>query len=122
MSDLASRNKALMRRVYEEMWNQARVEVAAEIFDRPEGVARFVSQFLISFPDLQHTIDEMIVEDDRIAVRFTSRGTHLGPWMRFAPTGKTIQYTGVTVAHIAAGRIIEHHTWWDKAGLMEQIE
>ncbi len=121
MSDVASRNKALMRRMYEEMWNQARAERAIEFFERPEGVARFVSQFLISFPDLQHAVEEMIVEDDRIAVRFTARGTHRGAWMQFAPTGKVIQYTGVTVARIANGRITEHHTWWDKAGLMEQI-
>lgn len=122
MSDLTSRNKALMHRVYEEIWNQARVEVAAEVFDQPEGVKRFVSQFLISFPDLQHTIEEMIVEDHRIAVRFSALGTHLGPWMQFAATGKPIHYTGVTVAHIVEGRIIEHHTWWDKAGLIEQLK
>jgi len=122
MSDLTSRNKALMRRVYEEMWNQARPEMAIEIFDRPEGVERFVGQFLTSFPDLQHTIEEMIAEDDRIAVRFTARGTHLGPWMRFAATGKIIQYSGVTMAQLATGRIIKHYTWWDKAGLIEQIE
>jgi len=110
-----------MRRVYEEMWNQARASMASEIFDHPEGVERFVSQFLASFPDLQHTVEEMIAEDDRVAARFTARGTHLGHWIQFAPTGISIHYTGVTLARIAGYKIIEHHTWWDKAGLMEQI-
>lgn len=121
MSDLTSRNKALMRRVYEEMWNQARASLATEIFDRPEGVERFVSQFLASFPDLQHKVEEMIAEDDRVAVRFAARGTHIGQWLHFAPTGISIEYTGVTLARIAGDRIIEHQTWWDKSGLMEQI-
>jgi predicted ester cyclase len=122
MSDHTSKNKALMRRVYDEMWNQARTSLAVEIFDRPEGVERFVSQFLSSFPDLEHTVEEMIAEDDRVAVRFRARGTHTGQWMHFAPTGIVMQYTGVTLARVEGDKIIEHQTWWDKAGLMEQIE
>ena len=122
MSELTSRNKALMRRIYEEMWNRARPAAAKELFARPEGVERFVSQFLSSFSDLQHTVESMIAEGDQVAVRFSARGTQSGPWQGSAPTGRSIQYSGVTLARIDGGKIIEHHTWWDKAGLMEQIE
>ncbi|HXD09829.1 MAG TPA: ester cyclase [Anaerolineales bacterium] len=121
MSELMSNNKTLMRRIYEEMWNQGRPVLAAEIFEQPQGVERFVSQFLLSFPDLQHVIDDMIVDGDQIAVRFSAHGTHTGAWMHFTPTGRFIQYTGVTWARIAANRIMEHYTWWDKAGLIKQI-
>jgi len=38
------------------------------------------------------------------------------------PTGKSIQYTGVTLARIAGDKIIEHHTWWGQASLIEQLE
>ena len=122
MSDLNSKNKALMRRVYEEMWNQGQASLARELFERPEGVERFVSQFLTSFGDLHHTVEEMIAEDDRVVVRFTARGTHTGRWLDFVPTSGSIQYTGVTLARITGDKIVEHHTWWDKAGLIEQIE
>lgn len=122
MSDLKSKNKDLMRRIYEEMWNQADPSIAAEIFAQPEGVERFVNEFLRSFPDLQHVIDEMIAEGDRVVVRFSARGTHTGQWAGFAPTGKSIHYTGMTLARITAGKIIEHQTWWDKASLIEQLE
>ena len=122
MSDLASRNQGLMRRIYEEMWNGGNPALAVEIFAQPEGVERFVSQFLPSFPDLQHTVEEMIVDGERVAVRFSAGGTHTGAWMHFAPTGKSIRYTGVTWARIAENKIVEHHTWWDKAGLIEQIQ
>jgi predicted ester cyclase len=125
MSDQTNRqtnkNKALMRRIYDEMWNQARPAVARELFDRHEGVESFVSRFLVSFPDLLHTVEDMIAEDDRVAVRFSARGTHTGPWLEFAATGRAIQYTGVTLARFAGDKIVEHQTWWDKAGLMEQI-
>jgi predicted ester cyclase len=121
MSDLTSRNKALMRRIYEEMWNGGDPSLAVQIFAQPEGVERFVRQFLIPFPDLQHTVEGMIAEGDQVAVHFSARGTHSSQWMDFAPTGKSVQYTGMTLARIAGAKIIEHHTWWDKAGLMEQV-
>lgn len=122
MSDLKSKNKDLMRRIYEEMWNQADPSIAAEIFAQPEGVERFVNQFLMSFPDLQHIIEEMIAEGDRVAVRFSAHGTHAGQWMDFAPTGKPIHYTGITLARIITGKIAKHHTLWDKISVIEQIE
>ena len=121
MSDQIRKNKALMRRVYEEMWNQSNAALASEIFVQPEGVERFVGQFLVSFPDLQHTVEGMIAEEDRVAVRFIARGTHHGQWLQFAPTRIPIEYSGVTLARIARDKIVEHHTWWDKAGLMEQL-
>jgi predicted ester cyclase len=79
--------------------------IAAEIFAQPEGVER----------------EEMIEEVERVAVRFSAHGTHTGQWMHFAPTGKSIQYTGITFARIAGHKIVAHHTWWDKASLIEQI-
>ena len=121
MSDSTSKNKALMRRIYDEMWNQSDPALAAELFAQPAGVERFVSEFLQSFPDLQHTLEACIAEGDIAVARFSSQGTHLGPWLDFQPTGKAIHYTGVTWARIADGRIVEHKTWWDKAGLIEQI-
>ena len=121
MSDLNSTSKTLMRRIYEEMWNQGKPALAVEIFERPAGVERFVSGFLESFPDLQHTVEGMIEEADQVVVKFSAHGTHAGPWLGFAPTGKSIHYTGVTWARIAGGKIREHHTEWDKAGLIEQI-
>ena len=122
MSDITSKNKALMQRVYEEMWNRGNPPMAAELFKNSEGVERFVSQFLLSFPDLQHRVEAMIEENDEVAVRFSAYGTHSGPWLRFSPTGKPIHYTGLTLARITEGKIIEHYTWWDKAALMEQLE
>ena len=121
MSEITSKNKALVRRVYEELWNMGNPALAAEVFAQPEGVERFVSQFLLSFPDLQHTVEELIAEGDRVVARFSANGTHSGTWTEFPPTGKSIHYTGLTWARIANHKIVEHHTWWDKAGLIEQI-
>jgi steroid delta-isomerase-like uncharacterized protein len=121
MSERTDRNKALMRRVYEEMWNKKDPALAAAIFSEPKGVEEFVHQFLRSFPDLQHTVHDMITEGDHVAVRFSTSGTHSGPWMSFAATGRSVHYTGITWARIADGKIIEHQTWWDQADLIKQV-
>jgi predicted ester cyclase len=121
MTEMPDKNKALMRRIYEEMWNKGDLTIASQIFSRPEGVQRAVSEFLAAFPDLQHTVEEVIAEGDRVVARFSAHGTHTGQWKRFVPTGKPIQYTGITLARIVADKIIEHHTWWDTMEVVEQI-
>jgi predicted ester cyclase len=115
-------NKVLVRRIFEEMWNQNDPGAARAIFAHPEGVERAVREFLTAFPDLQHTVEELIAEEDRVAARFTARGTQTGQYKDYQPTGKHIEYTGVTLARIANGKIIDHYTWWDRMGLIEQIE
>jgi len=122
MSELTDRNKAVMRRIYDEMWNESNPALAKELFLHPEGVEKFVSGFLQSFPDLQHTVIEIIAEGDQVAAHFASSGTHSGEWMGYAATGKSIHYSGVTWARIADGKIIEHDTCWDQAGLIEQVD
>lgn len=121
MSELASKNKALMRRIYEELWNKGNPALAAELFAQPAGVERFVSEFLQAFPDLQHTLQTCIAEGTVAVARFKAQGTHTGQWLGFQPTGKAVHYTGLTWARIVDGKILEHHTEWDKAGLIEQL-
>jgi predicted ester cyclase len=121
MSNLTSTNKVLMRRIYEEMWNKGEPALAAELFAQSTGVERFVGQFLTSFTDLQHTVEASIAEGDVVVVRFSAQGTHMGQWLDFKPTRKAIHYTGLTWARIVDEKILEHHTEWDKAGLIEQV-
>ena len=71
MSDLTSKNKTFVRRIYEEMWNRAEPSVARELFAKPKGVEKFVSEFLTSSPALQHTVEGMIAEGDRIVEHYT---------------------------------------------------
>jgi steroid delta-isomerase-like uncharacterized protein len=115
-------NKALVRRIYDEMWNQANPAAAGELFSLSDGVRLFVSEFLAAFPDLQHSIEEIIAEEDRVAVRFSARGTHTGPWRGIPASHKPIHYTGVTLATVAEGKISVHHTWWDILDVIEQIK
>ncbi len=104
------KNKDLIRRIYEEMWNQGNLTVAKEIFAQPESVERFVQEFLAAFPNLQHSVEEMIAEGDQVVARFSAHGTHNDQWKQYPASGRAIHYTGVTIASIAENKIIRHKT------------
>jgi predicted ester cyclase len=121
MTELTHEHRVLIRGIYEDMWNKADPAAARRIFAQPDGVERFVGEFLAAFPDLKHTVEAIIVQQDQAAARFSARGTHQGKWREFEATGKPIAYSGVTMIRIEAGKIVEHHTWWDRLELVDQI-
>ena len=74
-----------------------------------------------AFPDIRFTVDEIIAEGDKVAVRWTLRGTHMGEWRDMAPTGRQVRISGTGIVRIADGKIQEWHEHHDALGLMEQV-
>lgn len=74
-----------------------------------------------AFPDLTVEIAWIMVDDDRVAYRAVSRGTHLGTFLGHAPTGKVFSVTGIDVLRVADGRVIERWTEFDTFGMLQQI-
>jgi predicted ester cyclase len=127
-------NKALPRRAVEEVWNQGNTEILSEIYDPSivvheptmtvrglEEAKQFVLGYLTAFPDLHFTIEDMITEGDRIATRWSSRGTHTGMLQGIAPTGKQVTSSGITISRHANGKIVEEWVSWDNLGLLQQL-
>jgi serine phosphatase RsbU (regulator of sigma subunit) len=129
-------NKAIFRRYVEEVWNQGRLELADEIFDRyishqpdglsiergPEDVKRFLGEFRQAFPDLHISIDDQIAEGDKVVSRGTIRGTHQGEFRGMAPTGKQIEERGFSVFRFSEeGKVVESwDSYYSQLGLMRQ--
>jgi len=118
---MTAENKAIARRIYEDLWNSGNLNVAEEIFVNAEGVKKYIATFRAAFPDIWHTVEDLIAEGDQIVARFTARGTHQGAWKGIAPTGKQVTYTGMTILQIVNGKVAKHHTEWDALRLMQQI-
>jgi steroid delta-isomerase-like uncharacterized protein len=118
-------NKAIVRRLWDEVWNQANLAVAGEIFDPAyaEHEKAFVPIWRSAFPDTRHTIEDMIAEGDKVVTRFTVRGTHHGTYMNIPPTGKSITVTGIWIHRLMDGRIVEGREWGegDWLGLLQQL-
>jgi predicted ester cyclase len=77
--------------------------------------------FYEALPDLQHTLDDLIAEGDKVAARLTARGTHKGSFQGIRPTGKPIFFTGMRFYRIVGGRLAEEWANFDSLGLMQQL-
>jgi predicted ester cyclase len=123
MSDRESQNTQTVLRVYDEVLNEGRLEVLDEIawpdhvehnpFPQQsqgvEGLKQRVSMIRAAF-NPHFTIEHVIAQGDKVAVMWTSRGTHVGEWFGVPPTGKTVTARGADVLLLRDGRLAEH---WD---------
>jgi steroid delta-isomerase-like uncharacterized protein len=87
----------------------------------PDGIARLLAPYRVAFPDVQMTVDAQIAEGDRVATRYTFRGTHQGELMGMPPTGRHVTMTGTTIARIADGKMVEAWVNYDLLGMLQQL-
>lgn len=76
---------------------------------------------LEAIPDLEDTIDMLIADGDRVAVRYTTIGTHEGEFLGIEPTGETVEVTSMAVVQVADGQIVELWNHPDRFGLFQQL-
>ena len=118
-------NKAIVRRLWEEVWNQRNLNVCDEIFDAEYAAHEkgFVFVLLGDLRDLHFTIEDMIAEEDKVVTRHSLTGTHKGEFMGIAATGKPVKVTGIWIHRLSDGRIVEGRNWgeWDALGMMKQL-
>jgi hypothetical protein len=85
------------------------------------GHADFGRAFYAGFPDLSHTIDEVIDASPRVITRFTLRGTNTGPFMGIPPTGRAITVSATVILTVEDGKVTHLHGIFDQLGLLRQI-
>ena len=116
----AEANKALIRRLFVEGFNSGNLVVVDEIFhpefvdrstpEQPagiEGVKDYIRMVRTGFPDISITIEDLVAEEDKVVVRTTWRGTHLGAYDGIAPTGKQVTRTMIQIFHLRDGKLLE---------------
>ena len=129
-------NRALVRRLYEEVWNKRRLELLDELISPshalqapnvsgsevgPQAYRRQVLALLKGFPDLQMTIEDIFGEDEKIVVEWTLSGTHDGKILGIPATHKKVSVDGVTIHHVANGKVIDSSANWNALSLMKQL-
>lgn len=82
---------------------------------------KFLLEFRDAFPDYQDTLEDVIAEGNKVVIRFTSRGTHLGPLMGIEPTHKKLVWTGIVIYRLENSKIVESWVNWDMHGMLEQM-
>jgi steroid delta-isomerase-like uncharacterized protein len=117
-------NKTVVRREQEELWNHTGdLHAAEELFaaGQAEAAKQQAANFRRGFPDLISTIEDIIAEGDKVVARWRSRATHRGEYMGTPPSGKEVEFTGISFYRIEGGKIAESWTVEDQFGLMRQI-
>ncbi len=129
-------NKAIVRRLYEEVWNKRRLAVVDELISRshalsdplasnsqigPELYKRRVVELTTGFPDLRFTIEDMIAEKGKVVTSWTISGTHKSGFMDIPATGKKVSVEGITIHYLTNGKILDSCARWDALGLLRQL-
>ena len=133
---MSEQNKAIVRRLIEEVWNKGNLSLVDEFFTPnyehhdastpdfgrgAESEKKRVTLYRNAFPDLRLTIEDTLAEGEAVMTRWSCRGTHKGELNGMAPTGKQFTISGITVGRLANGKITESFVSWDALGLMQQL-
>jgi steroid delta-isomerase-like uncharacterized protein len=128
--------KAVVRRLYEEVWNKRRLEVLNQVISPshalndphlvgsavgPEAYKRVFTQYLAAFPDLRFSVEDMISEKDKVVVSWTISGTHKREFRGIPATNKKVSFEGITINYVAEGKIMDSQVSMDYFGLMQQL-
>jgi steroid delta-isomerase-like uncharacterized protein len=133
MASSPEQNKQLIRQVFES-YNQQDMEKAEKLFS-PNHIFHFPGaspmdwnshkQFIIglakAFPDLHFKIEDIVVEDDKVAYRLNVSGTHKGEFQGIPPTDKKVSFSSTGISNIVDGKVAEDWVDADVMGLMQQI-
>lgn len=133
-------NKAIVSRFYKELWNDRNLSLAYELFADdcvthqlrsgaepvgvprgPEAIKHHIADWILGFPDLRFTVEEMIAEADRVVSRSVLRGSHTGIWLGIPPTGKQIDIRMSVTHRIENAKIVEDWVLVEALGLFQQL-
>lgn len=130
------KNEKIIRRYFDEAWNLGKLDVLDEIIDPnyinhspglpnptpgPNGLKPIIAAIRMGFPDLHFQIDDIVISEDKVAVRCTMKGTHLGDLFGMPPTGKKVNVNQMQIEYIKDGKIVEHWRQSDDIGMMKQL-
>jgi steroid delta-isomerase-like uncharacterized protein len=118
---MSEENKAVARRIVEEVWNKKNLDaidelIAADYVDHTlppgvppgrDGAKAFIGMYVNAFPDVKITIEDMIAKGDKVVTRWSATGTHTGELMGIPATGKQITVTGLDITRFAGGKSVE---------------
>ena len=132
----AEENKALTRRINEEVWTNGNLDVIEEVIadsyvhtvvgaPEPmrgqEGFGQLVTMYRNAFPDFNVTTEEQFADGDVVVTRWTATGTQQGELMGMPATGKRATAPGIAIDRFADGKLVEAWVIFDQLGFLQQL-
>jgi len=128
-----SENKAVVRRMFDEVVNNGRMELIDELFDPAftsrtpqgdmdrEGFKAFVAAWRGAFPDIRCEVSQLTAEDDRVAWAVRATGTHEGDFQGIPATGRRVDFESLNIGQFRDGKAVRHTVLMDLQTMMEQL-
>jgi steroid delta-isomerase-like uncharacterized protein len=131
----ADENKALARRFFDEFCTGRKLELADQLMtpdyvyhdpqvpnvSGPAGMAQAVATYQNGVNGHWQIEELDAAEGDRVVVRWTGSGTHVGEMNGIPPTGKAVKVSAISLLRIQGGKIAENWTVWDTLGFLQQL-
>ncbi|HEX9994770.1 MAG TPA: ester cyclase [Acidimicrobiales bacterium] len=131
---MSAENEAVVRRYYEQVCNGRELALAADLFttdhrlhdpqvpaaDGPQGIADAVRAYQDGV-DGHWTVEEIFSAGDRVVVRWTGSGTHVGDMNGIPPTGRSIRVDAISIHRVEDGKVAETWEVWDTLGFLQQL-
>jgi steroid delta-isomerase-like uncharacterized protein len=130
-------NISLIKRWFREVWLEGKNETiyellapdavlsgqtgAQEEIHGPNEFAAFADRIRNAFPDTDIVVEDVFGTDDKVAVRWSAKMIHKGDGLGVPATGKEVRITGMSIARIVNGKIVEGWDNWDRLAMLEQI-
>lgn len=124
-------NKRTIRRLYEDAINRGQLQLADELVASdyqglhgetgPDGYRATVTSLRTGFPDIHFTIEDLIGDGDRVAVRWRWTGTQRGPFMGYPPSNKPVNNTGIAIYQLHDGKVARAWLETDRLGALQQL-
>jgi steroid delta-isomerase-like uncharacterized protein len=130
-------NISLMRRWFQEVWNEGRVQTIYDLLDehirgwgqdqpgveikKPADFEALYNRIHGAFPNQKMTVEDAFGSGDKVVVRWSSVMTHTGDHLGIPATHKEVRITGITIARIVNGKIVEGWDNWDQLALAQQL-
>jgi predicted ester cyclase len=123
-------NKRVARRFIEEVLGRGDLDLLPELtgagyadHNLPSGITprQSIGAFRAAFPDAVVTVEDVVGEGDRVAIRYTLRGANTGPFFGMPPTGRRIEIGGISIYRFADGKMQEAWVQYDQLGIMQQL-
>jgi steroid delta-isomerase-like uncharacterized protein len=127
-------NKALVRRFIDEIFVRARPEAVDELLsddfvshtwrstgDGKGDLRRAMERLSEVLADVQFTVEDVLAEGDRVAVRVTAQATQVGEFMGLAPSGRSYSIGEIHIFRIRDGKVVEHWHQYDQLGMLRQL-
>jgi steroid delta-isomerase-like uncharacterized protein len=134
---MSEANKELIRRWFEEVWNNGRAAAIEELFDEngiahglsddpsnpikgPRGYRPFYETFRKAFPNIVVVVEDTVAEGDKVAARCSVRAKHEGEFLGREATQAPVEFTGITIVRIENGKIVEAWNHFDFMTMYKQ--